>query len=252
MRIPVEFTYDACLVAASIAIAILGSFTGLVVTTGIREVDGREAMLRVVLGGLGIGGGIWATHFVAMLAVTLPIPLSYDPAKTAASAIVAVTFTAAAFAIFGRAMLRGYTLPASALFLGGGIAGMHYLGMDALRGNCLTTYSWLGVIIFVAIAVQASAVALWFAFRRRGVAETLLGAVALGLATASMHYAAMEATHFLPMGNAAELVQGGVSKTQLALAIAITIYSVCGVCIFIFALRTFMRSAVVPARPRLN
>ena len=252
MRFAVEFSYDSGLVAVSIAIAILGSFTGLVVTTGIRHVQGPEVILRVILGGLGVGGGIWSMHFIAMLAVNLPIPLSYDVAETAISAVLAVIFTALAFAIFGRNMLGKYTLPASALFLGTGIAGMHYLGMSAVRGNCLTTYSWLGVSISVLIAIQASGVALWFAFRERGVVDTLLGAVALGLAIASMHYSGMEATRFLPVENAAEAVHGTLSKAHLAVAISMMTYSVCGLCIFIFAFRTFGRRTASPVRPRLN
>ena len=247
-----EFSYDSGLVAASIAIAILGSFTGLVVTTGIRHVQGPEVILRALLGGLGVGGGTWSMHFIGMLAVNLPIPLSYDLAETASSAALAVIFTALAFAIFARNLFGRYTLPVSALFLGTGIAVMHYLGIDAIRGNCLTTYSWLGVFISVAIAVQASSVALWFAFRERGVVDTLLGAVALGLAIASMHYSGMEATRFLPVENATEMFHGALSKAHLAIAISFTIYSVCGLCIFVFAFRTFARRTVLPVRTRLN
>lgn len=247
-----DFTYDSGLVAVSIAIAILGSFTGLVVTTGIRRVQGREAALRILLGGLGVGGGVWSMHFIAILAINLPIPLTYDLGQTAISAVLPVAFTAIAFAIVGRDFFGRLTLPISALFLGAGIAGGHYLGMNAIRGNCMLSFSLLGVSISMAIAVQASAVALWFAFRQRGVIDTLLGAVALGLAIASMHYCAMEATRFLPVANSAELVRGALSKPHLAIAISFTIYSVCGLCIFVFAFRTFGRPPLPPMRARLN
>ncbi len=75
------FTYDPALVALSIAIAILGSFTGLVMTAGIRRIRGPEVALRVALGGIGVGGGVWSMHFIAMLAVVLPIHahLRYSP-----------------------------------------------------------------------------------------------------------------------------------------------------------------------------
>lgn len=247
-----EFTYDTGLVAVSIAIAILGSFTGLVVTTGIRHVRGPEVVLRVVLGGLAVGGGVWSMHFVSMLAVILPVPLSYDLAETTLSAVLAVIFTAIAFAIFGRNSFGQYTLLVSALFLGSGIAVMHYLGMYAVRGNCIVAYSWLGVSISVVIAVEASGVALWFAFRERGVIDTLLGAIALGLAIASMHYSGMEATHFLPAANAVESFPGALSKTHLAIAISFTIYGVCGLCIFVFAFRTFGRRTQSRMRARLS
>src|SRR5688572_25820562 len=91
-----DFTYDPGLVALSIAVAILGSFTGLVMTSGIRRVRGMEASLRLILGAIGIGGGVWSMHFIAMLAVQLPIPLSYDIPITLISAVAAVVLTAGA------------------------------------------------------------------------------------------------------------------------------------------------------------
>jgi diguanylate cyclase len=246
-----EFTYDSGLVALSIAIAILGSFTGLVMTTGIRRVKGREQALRIGLGGLGVGGGIWAMHFIAMLAVTLPIPISYDLPETVISAFLAVTFTAVAFVIVARNSFGKHSLLVSALFLGSGIAGMHYLGMNALRGSCVIDYSLLGVSISIAIAIQASGIALWFAFRQRGVLDTLLGAVALGLAIASMHYSGMEATRFLPAEGPSGLLQGIVSEAHLAVAVAVTIYSVCGICMVVFAMLTFMKRTPRGGGPRL-
>ncbi len=235
------FTYDPFLVALSIAIAILGSFTGLVMTAGIRRVRGREAALRIGLGGVGVGGGIWSMHFIAMLAVILPIQISYDIPRTVLSALIAILCTAAAFTIVSRGRLGAYTLPLSALFLGAGIGGMHYLGMSAVRGNCVLEYSWLGVVISIVIAIQASGIALWFAFRERGVVDTLLGAVALGLAIASMHYSGMEATRFLPTDKAVAIAGGVINDRYLALIISITIYSVCGLCIFVFSMLSLAR-----------
>ena len=191
-----DFTYDKGLVALSIAVAILGSFTGLVMTTGIGRVRGPEVVLRLLLGGAGVGGGIWSMHFIAMLAVVLPIPLGYDIPETAASAAVAVTFTSVALWIVSKRKFGRLTLPLSALFLGLGIASMHYMGMYAIRG-CGTQYDATGVAFSILIAIQASAVALWFAFRERGVLSTFLGSVVLGLAIAAMHYSGMEATSFV-------------------------------------------------------
>ena len=62
----------------------------------------------------------------------------------------------------------------------------------------------------------------------------------------------MEATRFLPVANPAEFFQGALSKTHLAIAISFTMYSVCGMCIFVFAFRTFARRTVLPVRIRLN
>jgi NO-binding membrane sensor protein with MHYT domain len=240
-----EFTYDPALVALSIAIAILGSFTGLVMTAGIRRVRGPEAALRIILGSVGVGGGIWSMHFVAMLAVILPVELRYETIQTVSSAVLAVIFTGIAFSIVSRNRLGQYTLPASAAFLGLGIGGMHYLGMNAVQGNCLLAYSWLGVTVSIVIAIQAAGVALWFAFRERGLFDTVLGAVALGLAIASMHYTAMEATRFLPGQGFGGFYGHAFSERYLALSISIAIYGICGVCITVFSVLTFIRRSPV-------
>jgi NO-binding membrane sensor protein with MHYT domain len=55
----------------------------LSMTTGINRVSAISRRLRILLGSLGIGGGIWLMHFISMLAVILPIELSYDVTQTA-------------------------------------------------------------------------------------------------------------------------------------------------------------------------
>ncbi len=236
-----EFTYDPPLVVLSIAVAILGFFTGLVMMTGIRAIRGPEAAIRILLGGIGIGGGAWAMHFVAMMAVVLPVKLSYEVYQSAVSALIVVVFTVIALASLNRRDIRSHTLAVSALFLGAGISSMHYLGMNAVRGGVLISYSWLGVAVSVIIAAQVSAVALWFAFRERGVTDTFLGAIALGLAVASMHYATMEATRFLPGEEFGETLHNVVSDAHLAMIIAVGVYIVCGISIAVFAALAFAR-----------
>ena len=237
-----EFAYNQSFVALSIGVAILGSFTGLVMTSGIRQGDISAAKLRIALGALGIGGGIWSMHFIAMLSIILPIELSYSLVPTIISAVIAISFTGAAFWIVGANRFGRATLPASALLLGLGIGGMHYLGMYAIEGSCTIVYSWLGIIISVVVAIQAAGVALWFAFRKRAVIDTLLGSVALGLAIAFMHYSAMESTQFIPATRASELPQLLISEDYLALSVAIMMYLVCGTCLMVFSILTYRSS----------
>ena len=78
------------------------------------------------------GFGIWATHFIAMLAFSPGIPSAYNIALTVLSLIVAIVVTGGGFAIAitwnGRpaAWLGG-------IVVGGGIAAMHYIGMAAFE-----------------------------------------------------------------------------------------------------------------------
>src|SRR3954463_12720544 len=79
-------TYNYALVLLSYLVATLGSYAFLQFVTRIAEL--RNAGLRfgwLVIGATAMGGGIWAMHFVGMLAHILPIPVSYEPGVTALS-----------------------------------------------------------------------------------------------------------------------------------------------------------------------
>ena len=115
-------------------------------------------------------------------------------------------------------------------------------------------YSWFGVVISVLIAIQASAVALWFAFRQRGVIDTFLGAIFLGLTIALMHYSGMEATRFLPGAAMEEDLTLLWSEKYLAFAITVTIYGVCSTCLVVFSFLIWkphwISESISPTTPR--
>src|SRR5260221_3812977 len=88
---PLPGTYNYALVLLSYLVAALGSYAFLQFATRIAEL--RDSGLRfswLVVGSVAMGGGIWAMHFIGMLAHILPIPVSYDPGITALSIVPAV------------------------------------------------------------------------------------------------------------------------------------------------------------------
>ncbi len=105
-----DFDYQYGLVALSVAVASLGCFAGLLLTTGIDTNKRTETYLRVVFGGISVGGSIWAMHFIAMLAIRIPLLMTYDAGLTAVSAVIAIVVTGFALAtvglqLFGKASL---------------------------------------------------------------------------------------------------------------------------------------------------
>src|SRR5262245_31893560 len=79
-------TYNYALVLLSYLVAALGSYAFLQFATRIAEL--RDAGLRLnwlAIGAFAMGSGIWAMHFIGMLAYVLPIPVSYDLGITALS-----------------------------------------------------------------------------------------------------------------------------------------------------------------------
>ncbi|MEW5942937.1 MAG: EAL domain-containing protein [Pseudomonadota bacterium] len=198
-------TYNAWLVALSIGIAILASYTALDLASRVAFSTARAKRYWLVGGSFAMGTGIWSMHFIGMLAFHLPIPLAYDIPLTLASMVVAVAASGLALLVVQRGNQDTPTLLASAVLMGAGIATMHYTGMAAMKMQPPIHYDpWL-FALSVAIAIGASLVALRIAFRLRSpygasafIGQKLGSAIAMGAAIAGMHYTGMAAAIFAP------------------------------------------------------
>src|SRR5262245_61013503 len=125
-------TYNHGLVLLSYLIAVLGSYAFLQFATRIAEL--RDTGLRygwLGIGAIAMGGGIWAMHFIGMLAHVLPIPVSYDPGMTALSIVPAVLAAAVALHVVARPVVSTRRLLIGGTLMGAGIGAMHYTGMAA-------------------------------------------------------------------------------------------------------------------------
>jgi C4-dicarboxylate-specific signal transduction histidine kinase len=160
-------------------------------------------------------------HFVAMLAFIMPTPMSYDIGLTTLSLVVAIFVTGGGFYVISRQSASPLPLVLSGIFMGLGIAGMHYTGMAAMRGRVELSYDLLFVVLSLVIAIGASMVALWLAFRTTDLAQKLVAAVVMGLAISGMHYTAMRAAVFTAHGPVHEAeANASLDQTNLALAVA--------------------------------
>ncbi len=215
-------THDGTLVALSVLIAMVASYTALDLAARIRASDGWARHAWLTTAAIAMGGGIWAMHFVAMLAFQLPdTGVNYHIGLTAFSFMLPIAVTGISFHVVNRADMGLATLALSGLFMGSGIAGMHYTGMAAMRMAADLSYDGLWVAVSVLIAIGATTVALWLAFRNVGFAQKLLAAVAMGVAIAGMHYAAMQGATFAPH-SAVDEAHGAASLNQTSLALAVS------------------------------
>jgi diguanylate cyclase (GGDEF)-like protein len=125
--------YDGRINAASWLVAVLASGMALLVAR-------RPALTRSRLagGGLVMGLGIAAMHYLGMAAMRVSPPVEYDIPLVAASIGIAFLASLAALTLAFR-LRRRYSRGAvfaklgSAVVLGLGIAAMHYTGMAAAR-----------------------------------------------------------------------------------------------------------------------
>ncbi len=217
-------TYDPYLVALSILVACFASYTALDLSGHVGPARGFGRRVWLVAAAFTMGGGIWSMHFVAMLAFIMPTPMSYDIGLTILSLVVAIFVTGVSFYVISRRGSTPQRLVLSGIFMGLGIAGMHYTGMAAMRGHVELSYDRLFVALSIVIAIGASTVALWVAFRTTDLGQKLVAAMVMGLAISGMHYTGMRAAIFTAHGPVHEAqvdaVDASIDQTNLALAIA--------------------------------
>src|SRR5260370_12906470 len=88
-----------------------------------------------------MGGGIWAMHFVAMLAFSLPCGVGYNLTGTILSVIPGVLACGVALLVISQKQRPGLArLSIGAVLMGAGIGTMHYSGMAAMELQALLRY----------------------------------------------------------------------------------------------------------------
>ncbi|QJU58576.1 response regulator [Sphingomonas sp. AP4-R1] len=215
-------SHDPILVTISLLIAVVTSFTALDLAGRVRAADGWTRRLWLAAAAVAMGGGIWAMHFVAMLALVMPgMALSYDVGLTLLSLLVAIGATGIAFVARDRLGIRYGGLVLAGLLMGGGVAAMHYIGMAAMRMEMSLRYDPPLVILSVLIAVGAASAALWLSDRRSALYERIGAALLMGVSIAGMHYTGMAAATFVAAPSMAmKIGVPGVGQPGLALSVS--------------------------------
>jgi len=218
--------YQPWLVAVSILVGILASYTALSLAMRVRQAQRRARYVWVAGGAMAMGSGTWAMHFVGMQAFRLPLPIGYDTTTTFVSWLLPVVASGLALWQLRYRTVRPRHLVASALLMGLAINAMHYTGMASMQMHPAITYSpWL-FALSVAIAIGASALALQIGMRMQEGARSrrmlqLAASVVMGGAIAGMHYTGMAAAHFAP-GSVCGAALVGVDQDYLAALVTIT------------------------------
>jgi len=196
-------SYDLRLVVLSIFIAISASYAALDLGGRVSAARGWARSAWLVGGAVTMGFGIWSMHFTGMLAFSLPIPVAYHWPTVLLSLLAAILASGVALYVAGRKEMDRFQAVTGGLLMGFGIAGMHYIGMAAMRMPAVCHYSPLLVTLSVLIAVIASLAALGFPFdyrenSRSTILAKVISASMMGAAISLMHYTGMMAARFFP------------------------------------------------------
>jgi PAS domain S-box-containing protein len=215
-----SYSYD--LVALSVVIAILASYVALDLAGRITATTGRVRLAWISGGAFAMGTGIWSMHYVGMLAFRLPVPVQYAWPTVLLSLVAAIMASVVALFVTSRTTMGLWSAGVGSLFMGSGIASMHYIGMAAMRLPATHHYAPGLVAASVFLAIVISGVALWLTFRLREGLEELdwrkIGsAIVMGVAIPVMHYTGMAAVTFTPSAMAHDDRSYAVSISSLGL-----------------------------------
>lgn len=195
-------TYDYRMVLLSVVLALAASYAALDLAGRVTAAQGRARNLWLVGGAMAMGIGIWAMHYIGMLAFAMPMPILYDLPTVALSLVAAIGASVVALFIVSRPTMAVAPQIIGSIVMGSGIAAMHYIGMAAMRLPCLVSYSPAIVVFSVALAIVISLVALLLAFGSRNEKRTsrrkIVSALVMGTAISVMHYTGMAAASFSP------------------------------------------------------
>ncbi|MGP3590966.1 putative bifunctional diguanylate cyclase/phosphodiesterase [Vagococcus sp. WN89Y] len=227
--------YDYILVVVSFIVAILAAYTALNMAGRVATNTGPSSWVWLSGSGLALGIGIWAMHFIGMLAMNMSMNMRYEPFLTVLSLAIAIAASLFALWLVSAPELHLRRLIPGTCVMGSGIAAMHYTGMAALQVSPAIIWHKGWVALSVTVALAASFAALWLTFRLRHEAAQVAimrfgAAILMGVAIAGMHYIGMLAAQFPAQHTAGH---SGFSNSWLAILVGLMAFSVLGITLLV-------------------
>jgi len=188
----------------------MACFVSANVVWKLRLVTSTYRVRWAVGAGLVYGSGVWATHFIAMLAFDPGLPVFYEPVLTTLSALIAVGGAALAFVLgqHPRNVALTHALAGGAV-LGLTVGAMHYMGMSAMRLPGTIEFAMPYVVTSVLTGGGLAALALSCRLDLRQ--GRLMASGLLAASILCLHFTSMAGTTILPLGNVT-VAHGGLDE----------------------------------------
>ncbi|OMD53040.1 PAS domain S-box protein [Paenibacillus borealis] len=217
-------THDRVLVLFSYVIAVAASYTVLSLAGAVGRSKGKKRWLWLMCGAVIMGMGIWSTHFVGMLAISLPFPVAYNLNTVLLSVGVSVVASFIALVVISRCKQGILQFLGAGVFSAFGISAIHYIGMSAMQIKVTYTPGYVVLSIVIAFVASYAALGLFSYIIDHGEEDNhwkkLGSGLIMGTAIVGMHYTGMLAVHFEPRHHAARITGVVLDQKWLAYVIA--------------------------------
>jgi two-component system, sensor histidine kinase and response regulator len=197
-------TYNPWLVILSALVAIGSSVLALQLTRlSQKQTSLVSQKFSILASSASLGAGIWAMHFIGMLAYEICTKVTYNPEVTMISMMPGILASYYALNLMTENQLDYGKLIKGGLSVGTGIGAMHYTGMLAMKMEPVLKFDLVWVLISVIVVVSLATLALWTGIflNQKGKlpakVSIVLGGVLMGSAITAMHYTGMASARFI-------------------------------------------------------
>ena len=223
--------YDYSFIGLSLVIAVFASFMAFYVVTqaaaSLHNVIRKNILLSV--GSVALGSGIWAMHFLGMLAFELEVSVTYNISITLLSALPSIFAAWVTLYLMTKKVITRNEIFVGGDLVGLGISSMHYFGMAAMEMSPILRYDPILFVFSIVIAMCLAMLSLWIKFGISATTnpstlafkKTLFASAVMAGAICSMHYIGMTATKFVIPSGTAYSIQFSSESLYLAMSVVV-------------------------------
>ncbi|MBZ9789726.1 EAL domain-containing protein [Rhizobium sp. 3T7] len=189
--------HDWRLIVAAVIVCLIGNLASMLLLFRAQECDPGQQRTWIMASAFACGVGIWATHFISMLAYDGGFTITYGLGLTTLSVVLAICVSWLAILVSAEGTSE-YSFVPGGILMALGIGSMHLTGMRAIEAQVDIVYDLSATLIALLIGATLASMA-FLSFKRLEGAKRLLGsAIALVLAIAVMHFISMSSITLIP------------------------------------------------------
>ncbi|RRV06845.1 EAL domain-containing protein [Pseudomonas sp. v388] len=227
-QVLINCSHNLFLVALAYGVASAASFATLNIADRVVQADAiKSRRIWKALCAFCLAGGIWAMHFISMLAFQAPLKISFDMTITLASLLIVLLAAWLGVNALTRTILSVRRALLTSVGMGVGIATMHYVGMAAMRSEATQYYNARLVALSVLVAMLSSLALLVLSRHLRrtgGMFDEMYrygASLFVGAGLLTLHLTGMHALNLVLPQEAALQSPNTENSQQLALTIAV-------------------------------
>ncbi len=189
--------HNPLMLALAVLVCLVAVSTTLRLYAHGRRLTGSRSLLWLTCGGVSGAAGIWATHFISMLAYEPGLPTGYEIAGTLGSLVIAAGGVGAGLVVAARVKTAAGPAIGGAM-VGLAIGAMHYAGMAAFRTEGFILWDYRYVATAIVSGVIFAALSLVVASGRQTIWRVVTSALLFVVAIVCLHFVSMAAVSVIP------------------------------------------------------